>query len=121
MLILYLPHLNKAQRQEEDNIQAEKVAPNKCMSSKDRSKNLEWVVVGPRGAKRLVKKPIDYEEEMAAGQRSLRGPAAVREPRPRAEEQLAGPEEEMLDVEGKNGILPDAAWAARGGEGGPRM
>ena len=51
-----VPDLTKAQRQEEDNMRGEMVNRNKNMNSEDRAKNLAWVVVGPRGAKLLVKK-----------------------------------------------------------------
>ena len=60
-----VPDLTKAQRKEEDDLRGEMVNRNRRMSSEDRSKNLAWVVVGPRGAKRLVKKYIDVTAEMA--------------------------------------------------------
>lgn len=72
------PDLTKTQREEDDAVRVEMVNRNKRMSSEDRSKNLAWAVVGPRGAKRLVKRRIDCEEEMAAGRRSR----ARQRPRP---------------------------------------
>ncbi len=74
------PDLTKTQREEDDAVRVEMVNRNKRMSSEDRSKNLAWAVVGPRGAKRLVKRRIDCEEEMAAGRRSR----ARQRPRPAA-------------------------------------
>ena len=50
---------------------------------------MAWVVVGPRGAKRLVKKRIVAEDEIKAGRRLLqrRGTEADRgRPRPAEEE-----------------------------------
>jgi hypothetical protein len=73
-----VPDLTKTQRQEEDAMRGEMISRNKRASSEDRAKNLAWVVVGPRGARRLIKKRIDMEEEMAAGRRS-QGVTAARE------------------------------------------
>jgi hypothetical protein len=67
-----VPDLTKAQRKEEDDLRAEMVSRNRELCSEDRAKNLAWVVVGPRGAKRLVKKFVDATEEMAAGRRPPR-------------------------------------------------
>jgi 23S rRNA pseudoU1915 N3-methylase RlmH len=80
-----VPDLTKAQRREEDDLRTEMVQRNKRMPSEDRAKNLAWVVVGPRGGKRLVKKYIDMEEEKAAGRRSQGRQAgtAVNAQRPR--------------------------------------
>ena len=68
-----VPDLTKAQRQEEEEMRAEMVRRNKQMPAEDREKNLAWMVVGPRGARRLVKKYINEEEERAAGRRARAG------------------------------------------------
>jgi len=73
---------------------------NKRMSSEDRSKNLAWAVVGPRGAKRLVKRRIDCEEEMAAGRRSQ----ARQRPRPdplQPAEVTSNEHHSILELEGR--------------------
>jgi hypothetical protein len=57
------PDLTKKQRQEEANMKAEAVRRNMRMEEEDRSKNLAWQVVGPRGEKRLVKVYVDMEKE----------------------------------------------------------
>jgi hypothetical protein len=50
------PDQTKRQKQEEMDMKAEAVRRNKDMPSEDRSKNLAWLVVGPRGDKRLIKR-----------------------------------------------------------------
>jgi hypothetical protein len=49
---------------------------------------------------RLVKKRIDYDEEIASGRRPPRGPPVARDsrPRPQAEAQPSGAEVEMVEV-----------------------
>ena len=101
-----VPDLTKAQRKEEDDLRAEMVSRNREMCSEDRAKNLAWVVVGPRGAKRLVKKFVDATEEMAAGRRPPRrrtewtGPASRLAPAgPRAPEaEVADADAEVMEV-----------------------
>jgi N-acetylneuraminic acid mutarotase len=50
------PDQTKKQKQEEMDMKAEAVKRNREMPSEDRSKNLAWLVVGPRGDKRLIKR-----------------------------------------------------------------
>lgn len=117
-----VPDLTKAQRQEEDDMRAEMVARNTNLCSEDRSKNLAWLVVGPRGAKRLVKKRIDYDEEIASGRRPPRGPPVARDsrPRPQAEAQPSGAEVEMVEVEAVSETLLDPPATGRGRLGSKR-
>jgi hypothetical protein len=68
------PDLTKKQRQEEANMKAEAVRRNMRMEDEDRSKNLAWQVVGPRGEKRLVKVYVDMEKERQSGARGRAAP-----------------------------------------------
>jgi len=68
------PDLTKKQRQEEANMKAEAVRRNMRMEDEDRSKNLAWQVVGPRGEKRLVKVYVDMEKERQSGARGRPAP-----------------------------------------------
>jgi hypothetical protein len=91
-----VPDLTRAQRREEDDMRKEMVSRNRRMSSEDRAKNLVWSVVGPRGAKRLVKKFTDLEEERAGNRRpgrqqagsTVRDQPCVNGPRQRLAQEL---------------------------------
>lgn len=58
------PDLTKKQRQEEADLRKEAAKKNGQLSDEDRAKNLAWLVVGPRGEKRMVKKFVNVEEEL---------------------------------------------------------
>ena len=60
------PDLTKQQRQEETNLKGEAVRRNMRMGDEDRAKNLAWLVVGPRGKKRLEKRFINMELERSS-------------------------------------------------------
>jgi len=64
------PDLTKKQRQEEANLRKEAVKRNQAMTTEDCAKNLAWQVMGPRGEKRLEKRYVDYDTEMARGRRT---------------------------------------------------
>ena len=49
------PDLTKLQRKAEDDLKIEAAEKNKQLTTEDRAKNLQGLVVGPRGAKRLIK------------------------------------------------------------------
>jgi hypothetical protein len=57
------PDQTKKQKQEELEMKAEAVRRNRELGDTDRAKNLAWLVVGPRGEKRLVKKYVSLEAE----------------------------------------------------------
>jgi hypothetical protein len=57
------PDLTKQQKQEELDMKNEAVKRNREMGDSDRAKNLAWLVVGPRGEKRLVKRYVSLEME----------------------------------------------------------
>jgi hypothetical protein len=109
-----VPDLTKAQRKEEDDLRTEMVNRNRAMCSEDRAKNLAWVVVGPRGAKRLVKKYVDAAEEMAAGRRlpRRRTEGTGRESHPASRlatggnREPVGREEETMDAEVVEDLAP---------------
>ena len=69
------PDQTKKQKQEEMDMKAEAVKRNREMPSEDRSKNLAWLVVGPRGDKRLIKRYVCLEMERRTGGRGVRGQA----------------------------------------------
>ncbi len=69
------PDQTKRQKQEEMDMKAEAVRRNKDMPSEDRSKNLAWLVVGPRGDKRLIKRYVCLEMERREGGVRARGQA----------------------------------------------
>jgi hypothetical protein len=62
--------LTKKQRDEEKEMWKEAESRNEKLSDEDRSKNLQWMVVGARGEKRLVK---NTRREQDGGQRERRG------------------------------------------------
>ena len=49
------PDLTKLQRKTEDDLKLEAMEKNKHLTTEDRSKNLQWMVVGQRGTRRLIK------------------------------------------------------------------
>jgi len=57
------PDQTKKQKTEELEMKSEAVRRNRAMGDEDRAKNLAWLVVGPRGEKRLVKKYVSLESE----------------------------------------------------------
>jgi hypothetical protein len=67
------PDQTKKQKQEEMDMKAEAVRRNREMPNEDRAKNLAWLVVGPRGEKRLVKKYVCLEMERRVGGGGVRG------------------------------------------------
>jgi hypothetical protein len=69
------PDQTKRQKQEEMEMKAEAVRRNRDMPSEDRSKNLAWLVVGPRGDKRLIKRYVCLEMERREGGDRARGHA----------------------------------------------
>ena len=66
------PDLTKKQRDEEAELKKEAERRNKSLSENDVSKNLHWVVVGPRGERRLTKEKKDTEWS-TTGRRMTRG------------------------------------------------
>ena len=62
--------LTKKQRDEEKEMWKEAVSRNEKLTEEDKSKNLQWLVVGARGEKRLVK---STRREQDGGQRERRG------------------------------------------------
>ena len=53
--ISIVPDLTKRQREEDDNIRRLASDKNKELTAEDRAKNLEWLAVGRRGERRLIK------------------------------------------------------------------
>ena len=49
------PDLTKLQRKADDDLKTEAAERNKQLTAEDRSKNLQWLVVGQRGVRRLIK------------------------------------------------------------------
>jgi hypothetical protein len=74
-----VPDLTPAQRQEEAALSAEMERRNKEeLTEEDRQKNLKWRVVGPRGAKRIVKTAArDWQPMPARGRGRGRGRATA--------------------------------------------
>jgi len=71
-----VPDLTKKQREEEADLKKEADKKNKNLSESDRSKNLQWAVVGPRGERRLTKVQAQQEgawENRKGGRRESRG------------------------------------------------
>jgi hypothetical protein len=66
------PDLTKKQRDKEAELKKEAERRNKSLSENDVSKNLHWVVVGPRGERRLTKEKKDTEWS-TTGRRMTRG------------------------------------------------
>ncbi len=66
------PDLTKKQRDEEAELKKEAERRNKSLSENDVSKNLHWVVVGPRGERRLTKEKKNTEWN-TTGRRMTRG------------------------------------------------
>jgi hypothetical protein len=117
-----VPDLTKAQRQEEEDLRKEMINRNKRASSEDRAKNLAWVVVGPRGAKRLVKKHIDPEEEMATGRRNRQRQETAAAPTQRqtTTPAVVATEVEMQDIEELDQTQEPPGAAMRGRLGSKR-
>ncbi len=69
--------LTKKQRDEEKDMWKEAENRNENLSESDRSKNLQWLVVGARGEKRLVKstprEPVGGEREWRGRRGTIRG------------------------------------------------
>jgi hypothetical protein len=53
--VVIIPDLTKEQRQEEADMHSEATRRNGELTQEDRAKNLEWMVVGARGERRIVK------------------------------------------------------------------
>jgi hypothetical protein len=74
--VTIVPDLTKEQRREEAAMNGEAENRNKDLSEEDRAKNLEWMVVGARGEKRIVKGVV--RERGATTRGPLRGTPAPR-------------------------------------------
>ena len=61
--ISFAPDLTKEQRKEDADLRKEVEDKNNTLSVEDRSKNLAWRLVGPRGERRLVKGVARAQEE----------------------------------------------------------
>ena len=61
--ISFAPDLTKEQRKEDADLRKEVEDKNNTLSEEDRSKNLAWRLVGPRGERRLVKGVARAQEE----------------------------------------------------------
>jgi hypothetical protein len=66
------PDLTKVQREEEKELKKEAEKRNAQMTEQDRSKNLQWMVVGARGDKRLIK-TVPREQTVQRGHATGRG------------------------------------------------
>jgi hypothetical protein len=66
------PDLTKVQREEERDLKEEAERKNEELTEDDRSKNLQWIVVGPKGEKRLIK-AVQREREWTRGGRRTSG------------------------------------------------
>jgi hypothetical protein len=73
--VMIVPDLTKEQRKEEAAMSSEAEKRNENLSEEDRSKNLQWMVVGVRGEKRLVKGVLRMRGA-AGGGHPRGGPAA---------------------------------------------
>ena len=68
------PDLTKEQRKEEMDMKKEMEDKNRVLSTEEKSKNLAWRMVGPRGERRLVKGTVREQENSRGG--SYRGVAS---------------------------------------------
>jgi hypothetical protein len=73
--VMIVPDLTKEQRKEEAAMTTEAEKRNENLSEEDRAKNLQWMVVGMRGEKRLVK-GLTRARGAAGGGHPRGGPAA---------------------------------------------
>jgi hypothetical protein len=87
--VAIVPDLTREQRKEEADMISEVEKRNSELSEEDKAKNLEWVVVGARGERRIVKGAARARGAAAPprGRPAIRGtgPPSLLPPRPRAE------------------------------------
>jgi hypothetical protein len=77
--VVIIPDLTKEQRREEAEMNSEVDKRNQELSQEDRAKNLEWMVVGARGERRMVKGAARTRMTRGAAGGTGRGhPAAAR-------------------------------------------
>jgi len=69
------PDLTRQQRKAEMELEQEAIRKNEELDDEDRSKNLEWQVVGRKGQRRLIKTVRREIPSRARGARGSRGPA----------------------------------------------
>ncbi len=108
------PDLTQRQREADDSLREEAARRNSSLTAQDRAKNLRWVVVGRKGARKLLKKmdrdhghpPPDQNTRKQAREVSAADPgsrrqriAAVTPPQSRAQDGDAAEEEEETSTD----------------------
>jgi hypothetical protein len=113
--VVIIPDLTKEQRKEEADMLAEVEKRNGELSREDRSKNLEWMVVGARGERRIVKGTVrQTDRQRRGGQTASRGGARLASP------QLLPARPGPATWDPATGGQGASASGARGGRGGQR-
>jgi hypothetical protein len=77
------PDLTRKQREEENELRREVERKNEELTEEDKSKNLQWALVGGKGEKRLIK---TVRKEWTRGRRASRGTGGERGGRARQEQ-----------------------------------